>query len=239
MATKNAASKKAEKTKQSEEITYTVASPESKVAEITKDLKKMEKQTEVVAMISNEEGYVEATTFAVDVKGRVNRIKKLKTEYVKPLKDAVKQIEGLFNEPLKHYEHLEKVIKGSMSNFRIEQEKAARKEEDRLRKLKEKREERKAEKGDTTIDPTPMPTVERADTTIKTDAGKATTKKVWRHELQDADKALAVKETHDMVMNLAIKKGLLDQVLRGKVKDGLREHDGVRIYEDIDISLTA
>lgn len=225
--------------KEAKELTYKVASPEGKVAEIAKDIKGLEKKQKQLSTISSEEDYAAVTDIAVSVKGRIKRIKELKKEYVKPLKDAVKNVESMFNEPLKHYEGMETAIKSQMSTYRIEQEKIARKEEERLRKLREKREERAKAKGKEIVDPTPMPTVERAESTVRTDAGKTTTKKVWRHEITDSAKALTVEETKNAVLELAVSKGLLDQVLRAKVKAGVREHDGVRIYEDVDISITA
>lgn len=241
MATK-ATTKKApaKKAKAAEQLTYKVASPEAKLGEVSKDLKKMTTKSTKVAAIKTDKDYQAATDMVVEVKGRIKRIKELKTEYVKPLKDGVKNLEAMFNDPLKAYEDLERALKGGMSAYQIEQTRIRREAEAKAAKEAAEKAAAAAEAGEV-IDPTPVQApVERVAPTTRTeDGGKATSKMVWRHEVTNSEQALTVPETRSKVLTLAVEKGLLDQVLRAEVKMGLREHDGVRIYEDVDISVTA
>lgn len=214
-------------------LTYEVESPEAKLSEINKDVKTLDKRKQKTVTIKNEDDYQLATNFVVEVKGRIKRIKELKTDYVKPLKEGIKRLEGLFNEPLRHYEGIETEVKSAMAEYQREMN----------RKLKEKEEKEKAKreaqakKGK--IDPTPVPTYERPEKTARTEeGGRSTAKKVWKFEVEDTEKLLKVKGVKDELVALAIEKGLLDRVVRQKVLSGVRELNGVRIYEDYDINVS-
>jgi len=215
-----------------------VATAEEKVAEIGKDLSKFEKRQVGVSVIENDGGLASANEFLVDVKGRINRIKELKDEYVKPLKESVKKIESLFNTPLRSYEQIESGVKRAMSDYRLECEKVAKAEEERLRKLREA-EAAKAKKQGKPAPTAPVATVERKEATMNTSAGKSTAKKVVKFEIVDAN--AIPKKYRDMVYLRAVERGLLDPIIRDVVKiDGMNTNvPGVRVYEDFDISVTA
>lgn len=246
MATKKAATKVAKKAPAKKAdakpkvMTVTVGSPEAKVGEITSDLKKMTTKSTKVAKITTPAQYQTATEMVVDVKKRIKRIKDLKTEYVKPLKDAVKNVESLFNTPLAAFEDLERVLKGGMSAYQVEQQRIAREAEEAARKEAEAKAAEAAEAGEV-IDPTPVASpVERTETIARTaDGSSASTKMVWRHTVTDVKAALSVPSTVAKVLALAVEKGLLDQVLRAEVKSGMREHAGVEIKEEVDIAVRA
>ncbi len=211
--------------------------PEQKVIEIAKDYGKLEKKSNKI-IISDEKQYVEANAFIVEIKGRINRVKALKDEYVKPLKENIKKLETLFTDPIKNYEKIEVATKRLMSDFRLEQERIARIEEEKIRKQQEKEAE-KAEKKGEPAPIAPIATVERVEATIKTESGKSTASKVVKFEITDANKL--PKKYRDAIYELAIKKGLAEQVIRPVIKiEGMKTKlTGVRVYEDFNINVTA
>jgi DNA-binding helix-hairpin-helix protein with protein kinase domain len=212
--------------------------PEEKIENISKDIKKIEKRSQEVVAIKSEEQYQSANTFLVEIKGRIKRVKELQEEYVSPLKAQVKKLEALFKEPQKKYEAIELEIKKSMIEFRTEQEKIARKEEERLRALQEKREEKAREKGKT-IDPTPVPTIARMESTVKSDAGSSTASKVLKFEITNVH-ALP-EEIKKQILEKALEKGVADTVVRPHaISVGVEgKIDGVRIWEEFAISVRA
>jgi len=230
--------------KQSIENVEVVASPEVKVQEIALDFKKFEKKSGSMVTILSEEDYRSANDFLIEVKGRINRVKLLKDEYIKPLKENIRKLESLFTDPQKNYERIEAIVKRSMGDFRLMVEKEAR-EQERLFHVKQEEENRKrleaAKKGEDVPAPKPMiaPTVVRPESTIKSDEGKSTASKVVKFELIDASKL--PKKYKDLVFDLAVSKGLVEQVLRPVVKvEGMKcDITGIRVYEDFDISVTA
>ena len=222
-------------------------SPEEKVVDISKDFKKLSVKSEK-ATITKEEHYVEANTFLVEIKGRINRVKALKLEYVKPLKDNIKKLESLFIEPINNYEEIERHIKRLMSDFRLKEENEAREKEAKLREKREKEIEKAKKKGKP-APITPVPTIERKEATVKTESGKSTSKKVIKFEIEDATKL--PKKYRDQIFAKAVEKGIADQVMRPQMKLGLEisrdeksgevvtKLSGVKVWEDFDISVTA
>ena len=219
------------------------ATPESKVAEITKEIAKVEKLA--IVEVKTEADYEEASKFlSATVKPRVNRIKELIKFFTDPYVEARRvalenkqKIEAMFEKQITALESIETCTKKAMSVFLKEKEEAARKEEERLRKLQEKKNEKREEKGQMP-DLTPAPMVARPDTTIKNEeGGKTTAKKVWKFQIDDVDKLREVIGVE--IYNIALEKGIVDQYVRKAVSNGVRELAGVSIYEDFEISATA
>lgn len=219
-------------------------SAEVKVQEIASDFKKFEKKSGALVTILSEEDYAGANDFLIEVKGRINRVKALRDEYVKPLKENIKKLESLFTEPQKNYEQIEAVVKRAMGNYRMMIEQEARKREEEFRK-KQEEETRKAREAAKKGEPVPVPKpivapeIMRPESTVRNDAGKSTAAKVVKFEVIDADKL--PKKYKDLVFDMAVKKGLVEQVLRPVVKvEGMKcAISGIRVYEDFDISVTA
>lgn len=211
---------------------------EQKVVEISKDLATFEKRQPKIIVITDEKSLAVANDFLVEVKGRVNRIKALKTEYLAPLKESVKKIEELFNNPLKNYEQLETAVKRAMSDFRIAEERKAREEEARLEAERKKQIEAAGKKGN----PAPIipkATVERPQATVKSEGGKSSSKKVVKFRITDPD--AIPKKYKDLVYAKAVEKGILEQIIRPVVNlEGMKtDIAGVEVYEDFEISVSA
>lgn len=227
-----------------------VVSPEVKVTEIAADYKKFEKKSTAMVTILGEEDYSKANDFLIEVKGRINRVKALKEEYIKPLKENIKKLESLFTEPQKNYEQIEATMKRAMGDYRLMIEEEARKKEAEIKKQQEEEARIAAEKAKEAAaegKPVPVPVpkpivatqVARPEATVGNDAGKSTAKKVVKFEITDAD--AIPKKYKDLVYAEAVKKGILKTILTPIVKvEGMTcDIKGIRVYEDFDISVTA
>ena len=225
------------KTKKVEKVAVIPA--EMKVEEISVDLVKYEKKEKKIVAITNEKQLGQANEFLVNVKSRLNRIKEIKKEYIQPLKDSIKKLEELFNEPQKNYEALETSVKRAMGDFRLEQDRLAKEEEDRIKAENDKK-IKEAEKKGSPAPIVPVAKVQKTEKTLESDSGgKTTASKVVKFEITDPDSL--PKKYRDLIYDLAIKKGLAEQVLRPVVKiEGMKTNiKGVRVYEDYQISASA
>lgn len=227
MAKKTASKAKVSKDKKEAKavLDERTATPDQKLAEISKEVVKMEEQAAKLK-VTNEEEASSATTFLSGIKARLKRIEELRVFFVKPLNDQVKAINAKFAEQSDPLENAERVVKRAIGDYTMEQHRRARAEEERLAKLREKQNERRDEKG---LDPilTPLPTVARPEATIKTDGGKATTTLVWKFEVQVPSQVPVEYMTVD------------ESKIRKAVQAGIREIAGVRIYEDVQVGASA
>lgn len=209
-----------------ETATASVDTPESKIKEISADVKKQQSVAQKLVVTSPEE-VVKATEFLGGIKARLKKIEDLRTAFVKPLNDHVKTINAMFKEQSSPLEAIETTVKRSISDFKLEEEKKARAEEARLAKIRDTANAKREEKGQDQIF-TPVKTVERSEQTVNTDAGRSTAKKVWKYRIVDIDKVprqyLRCEIKHSEVTK-AINEGL--------------KIEGLDIYEDFDISVTA
>jgi hypothetical protein len=71
--------------------------------------------------------------------------------------------------------------------------------------------------------------VEVAEPTIRTEAGKVTKKKVWKWEIEDLE---VLRKSHPELFTLN------EKLLNDLVRAGSREIQGVRIFQDVQISVT-
>lgn len=222
------------------------ATPEVKIAEISKEIVRVQGQAKNL-QVATQTDYEAASKFLSDiVKPRLLRVQAVMDFFIKPHQEArkkaleeMKKIEGLFAPQLTALTDTEKKVKTAMGGYLRVQEEAARKEEERLAKLREKQDERRENKGLAPI-ATPLPTVERPETLMKSEnGGKTVAKKVWKFEITDPELLYKDKGFMLELYALAATKGLHEQVLRKMVNAGTREIAGVKIYEDFDINTNA
>ncbi len=206
--------------------------PEQKLVEIKKDLTTIEKQSEKMVIVKSEEDVKLATEFLAQAKARADRVEEIRLSFTKPINEGLRAINTMYKEPYSALNAVMSKVKRAISDYRLEEEQKARKEEDRLAKIRDAKNKRNEEKGKMP-DLTPVKTVERPDTTIKSDSGKTTTVKVWKFEIEDVSKLPAsYKKT---ILDFAVEKGLADMVIRKVVNAGIREIEGVKIFEDIEV----
>lgn len=217
--------------------------PEAGIAQIEKEVSPLLKQADSISL-KTEEDVVAATEFVANVKSKLKSIETMQDFFVTPHQEqrkksleAMNEIKALFAPQLEPLEKAEKKIKRAIADYRLEEERKARAEEERLAKIREKANEKREEKGQAPI-LEPVKTIERADSTVKSTAGKTTTKKVWKFEIQDESLLIKDQAFIGELLSLAINKGLHEQTLRQMVRDGVREVKGVRIYEDLEVSVS-
>lgn len=224
--------------------TTTIEKPEAKIEEISKDIVTIQTEAQKV-VCKTEDDVLSATEFITKVKAQIDRVNEWQTFFTEPYVEqrrvalAKKQeIEALFGKQLAPLTDTMNKIKRAIADYRLDQEKKARAEEDRLLKIREKANEKREAEGKEQI-LAPVKTVERAAPTVMADSGRATTKKVWKFEVVETKMLVKDRAFMTELFILAVQKGLHEQVLRNMVKNGVRQVEGTRIYEDFEVSVTA
>jgi hypothetical protein len=218
--------------------------PQQEVKLIEKDAATLQGQADALH-IKTPADLEAATEFVANVKARIDSAEKMQAFFTDPYVeqrrvalDKKREIETLFDGTLAPLRTVMSKVKRSISDYTLEEERKARAEEERKRKIREAADAKRAEQGKDAI-VEPVKSVERAAPTVKTAAGRTTTSKVWVHEITDV-KALQKDKTFlGALVKHCKEKGIYDQVLRQMVKDGVREVGGVRIYEDVKVSVSA
>jgi hypothetical protein len=186
---------------------------------------------EVVALvdkviIKNDEDRAKATELLSILSMNAKSIEEQRTDLVKPLNDTVKKINANAKKYSQPIDDAITKIKRGIANYMLEQERKAReKEEKELAKRAEKNAKREAEGKAPVL--TTLQSVARPEATMRTEAGRTTTRKVWKFELVDDAKVPAEYRSADIAK------------IKVAVSNGVREIDGVRIYEDVVVSTTA
>lgn len=209
--------------------------PEQKLVEIKKDLVLTETKSEKMLVIKSEEDVVLSTEFLAQAKARADRIEEIRTSFTKPINEGLTAINKMYKEPHAAYLTMMQKVKRAIGDYRLEEERKVQKEEERLEKVREEKNKRNEEKGKAP-DLTPVKTVERPETIVRSESGKTKTIKVWKFEIEDVSKLPeSYKKT---ILDFAVEKGLADMVIRKVVNAGIREIEGVRIYEDIEVRIS-
>lgn len=201
------------------------ATPETKIAEISKDVSVMQGKAAAL-VIKTPEDYTQATEFLVTLKARLKRVEELRLFFVEPIKKHAKSIDAMFKEQSFPLEQTELKVKRVMADYTMEQDRIARAEEERLAKLRAKQDERREEKG---MEPVavPLPTVERPMGTTQTVGGSATTRKVWKYRVTNLD----------AVPRELLRCEVAHVKVQAQIDGGARAIAGLEIYEDIEVSV--
>lgn len=201
--------------------------PDQKLEEISKDLTIIEQEADSYT-IQSPADVVLASEFLAKVKARAKSIEEIRLFFVKPLKDQAKAIDGMFNPKITILENIESKVKRLVSNYTMEQERARREEERKLQEAHAKemaKQEKKADKKGEDFTPTIAPIIQQAPQTIKSESVKTTTIIEWKFEVLDPFSVPRDFCTVD------------ESLIRKSVKQGVREIEGVRIYEDAQIKI--
>lgn len=198
-----------------------------KINEIAKEVTSVSAQAGAL-VIKTEADVASATEFLSKIKLRIDRTEELRTFFVKPLNDQVKAINAKFKEQSAPLENAFALVKRAIGNFRMEQDRAIAKEEARLKALQDAKNVRREEKGKP-LDLTPAPSIERPDTVVATEAGKTVANKVWTYRITDIN---AVPRQY---LRCEVKHA----ILMDAIKSGARSIEGVEIFEDYDVRVSA
>lgn len=206
--------------------------PETKLAEIATDLSGLEKKA-VKITINNSDDVIKATEFLTSIKTRIKRIEEIRKFFVDPLNQQVKRINDLFRTPADKYKSMETQVKRLIADYTLEQEKIRREQEAKLQAQHQKEIE-KAEKQGKEVEFAMTPTIEKPEQTVKADGGSATTRTVWKFNVVYISDLIRQANT-----NSALQKFLMvdEKAVRQAIAEGAREIPGIKIYEDIEVSV--
>jgi hypothetical protein len=158
----------------------------------------------------------------------VNHRKRVESErtYMKaPVLEQCKRIDNFFNRVKDKIQGIENVLRQKVGKYVMAKQEEQRKQEEERQKVMQE-ELRRAKEEKREVENIELPAVVEAPTYIRTDLGKAVTKKIWKFEITDE------KDVPKKYLSVDEKK------IRQAVKDGVREIKGVRIYEDIVLAVS-
>ena len=215
--------------------------PESKLAEISKEIIKVEKEA-LTILVTNEQSLQKASLFlTATIKPRINRIEQLEKFFTEPYVEQRRtallkkqEIEEMFSKQKTPLMTIESRIKRSINDYYLAKDVEAKKEEVRLMKLRETVDLKREKK---VLEPiiAPIQTVVKLETSIKTEAGVSSTRKIWKFEIvkqSDFSKELVIE-----IVQRAVAKGLVDTLIRQKIDEGIRTISGVKVYEDYETAI--
>lgn len=170
----------------------------------------------------------------IEVLGKIVGARKLaeeqRTAITKPLLDEKRQVDNRFKELAGPLDGAEQALKSVVAAYR-EKVEAERREriakEERNRRERQAREDAKAAKEKREPIRHAAPRIEaEPEPTMRSGGHAATVRKVWKIEVLDATAVPRHYCKPD------------EQAIRSAVKDGVREIDGVRIYEDDQVAVS-
>ena len=208
-----------------ENVELQVIEQDERVQELTQGSLELIERAEGIEIV-NDETDLDAAEFLAQVKTARKRVDELRHWFTDPLETHKKNIIARFKSTDAPLEQAQKIVGGKHLAYQRVQQEAARKEQERLRKLAEAKQARQAQRAeDKGLEAPPvvipMPTIQAPPKTIHTASGSVTTRTVWRHEVLD-------------MAALPDEYKIADEVKLGKVvRAGVREIPGVRIYEEM------
>jgi len=170
-----------------------------------------------------------SASIATAMAGSVKRLSKSIDEQRKSLVEepssyvkAVNSMAKMFTEPAGQ---IERLLKDKLSGYQAQRELERRKQEEEIRRAQAelyRRQQEEAKTANVEPPPPPVPIPIRAETVTRSDTGaSAHVRKVWKAEIVDAAQVPRAFCSPDM------------KLLNEAVKGGLREIQGVRIFEDL------
>jgi hypothetical protein len=167
---------------------------------------------------------LEAKQFLVQVTTARKRWDELRHWFVDPQNAHIKAINNLFKAQASPVDEAESVLRGKVGVYFHTRQEAARKEQERLRKLAEARNARQAVRAEERGEEPPalifpLPTVATPEKTTHTESGSVTVRKVWRFRVVDPTQ---VPDEYKVVD---------ERKIGAVVKAGIRNIAGVEIFE--------
>jgi len=208
-----------------ENVELQVIEQDERVQELSQGSIELLQRAQSIEIVDDESDFA-AVEFLAQVKTARKRWDELRHWFTDPLETQKKRIIAKFKAGDDPLAATEKIVGQKHLTWTIAQREAARKEQERLRKLAEAKQARQAakaeEKGlDAPPVVIPMPTVQAPPKTVRTESGSVTIRTTWKHEVLDM---AALPDEYKMP----------DAVKLGKVvRAGVREIPGVRIYEEM------
>lgn len=196
-------------------------------------------EAEEVAKVTSPLGEIAATEFLAEAKRRYKMVDEKRKEYVKPLKDVIDKINDDFKTVLEPLQQVESIVKKGMVSYRnseemkrkvAERQEAERKAQEAIRAIKNEGLTDESLANAQVATQAVKEAEKEAPKTVATSAGNVSYRKETKFEIVDGSK-LPPRVT-EAVLKLAFEKGLYEQVIRGMIKAGHLEIEGVRVWEE-------
>ena len=181
-----------------------------------------------VADIKNVDQESRAVEFLAQTKRRFKLVDGKFKEYVKPLKNSIKAMKADFDPIKDQLNEAERIVKNGMRAFR-DSEDFKRKEQERIKAEKVAKEiiTEAVKEGNADCFQVAKEAAElveeakaEAPKTVNTQSGQARYRKSWKFEIENPDLVNRILCTPDL------------KLIRAAVKSGVREIEGVRIWEE-------
>jgi len=224
---------KKEKTTKTKETSKLVS--EAKVKEMSKEIETIEKKSNTFMKIENEKEYDKANEFLLTIKSKEKELDKERKSITDNINASLKAVNNIYKPRINRCIELQGIIKNAMTAYLREEQKKLDLEEERIRKEQEKKNTTRTKKG---LDPLDYEDaselVDVLDTRTETKSGMTSASKEWKFKIIDVKKI--PNEYLEKTLVLALEEGLLDKIIKQAVKEGVREIQGVEIYEDFSIN---
>ncbi len=189
--------------------------------------------------VKNTEEAEFATRFLGEVKSEIRTTDDHRKRLVKPFQDAVKNLNNEFKNRIEPMQKVERIVKQKLADHLDAEEKKREEEAARVAEEQRKKEEAAQKKIDAAKSDAARekaeenlqkvaeeaPEVEAAETSIRTSAGLASTRKIWDFEVKKENEIprefLKIDETK----------------IRQKIRDGEREIKGLKIFQKTSVSV--
>lgn len=209
------------------------ATPDTKLADISKAIEPLKVAANKI-VIKNDDDVQAATEVLVKTKAYLKRVEENRKFFVDPLTKHVRDINARFKIHSAALESIETYLKRVLGDYALEQEKKRREAEAKLQAQHQKQVEKAEAKGKP-VEYGLTPTVPKAPTITRAESGgSASNSLVWKFELGDIKElVLGLMDKPELIKFLSFN----EKAIRGAVAEGARDIPGVRIYEDIEVSV--
>ena len=194
-----------------------------KLVAIREDMKSI--YTEVGSLtITDHNSFTAASDVRNKVRKRKTRVDELRKEAIAPFKEEVDRYNNLFRIELDNLDELLNRVDGKLIAYTEEEERKAKEEQARISRERAKQEE-EAKKNNTVVEQlSPIEVVEAPKTTIRSESGTMSVKKIWTYEILDTT---LLMKTHPEFF-VPDSKLINDFV---KIVREEKEMDGLRIFQ--------
>lgn len=194
-----------------------------KLVAIREDMKSI--YTEVGSLtITDHNSFTAASDVRNKVRKRKTRVDELRKEAIAPFKEEVDRYNNLFRIELDNLDELLNRVDGKLIAYTEEEERKAKEEQARISRERAKQEE-EAKKNNTVVEQlSPIEVVEAPKTTIRSESGTMSVKKIWTYEILDTT---LLMKTHPEFF-VPDSKLINDFV---KIIKEEKELDGLRIFQ--------
>lgn len=155
-----------------------------KLVAIREDMKSI--YTEVGSLtITDHNSFTAASDVRNKVRKRKTRVDELRKEAIAPFKEEVDRYNNLFRIELDNLDELLNRVDRKLIAYTEEEERKAKEEQARISRERAKQEE-EAKKNNTVVEQlSPIEVVEAPKTTIRSESGTMSVKKIWSYEITD------------------------------------------------------